>query len=132
MDCVACKEPMIVLELEQVEIDYCLDCGGVWLDAGELELLLEKPGEVKEFLEKPGASGQITPSDRKCPICDKKMEEIALGNDKPVHIDRCPKGHGLWFDRGELKDIIEIMGGLADSRVADLLRDIFGEKKKQS
>jgi Zn-finger nucleic acid-binding protein len=132
MNCVACKEPMIVLELEQVEIDYCLDCGGVWLDAGELELLLEKPGEVEVFLAKPAAAGQVTPGNRKCPICDKKMEIIAIGNNQPVHIDRCPQGHGLWFDRGELKDIIEIMGGLADSRVADLLRDIFGEKKKQS
>ena len=34
---------MITLELEDVEIDHCLDCGGIWLDAGELELLLDEP-----------------------------------------------------------------------------------------
>lgn len=41
MDCPVCKEPMIVLELNEVEIDYCSSCRGIWLDAGELALLLE-------------------------------------------------------------------------------------------
>ena len=42
MNCPVCKnEPMVVLELRGVEIDYCLKCKGIWLDKGELELLLE-------------------------------------------------------------------------------------------
>ena len=41
MNCPVCKNPMVVLELDQIEIDHCLHCGGIWLDAGELELLLE-------------------------------------------------------------------------------------------
>ncbi|MHC4631399.1 MAG: zf-TFIIB domain-containing protein, partial [Planctomycetota bacterium] len=28
MDCPACKNAMITLELADVEIDYCTDCGG--------------------------------------------------------------------------------------------------------
>ncbi len=42
MNCPVCKEPMIVLELDEVEIDHCISCGGIWLDAGELELLIGK------------------------------------------------------------------------------------------
>jgi len=45
MNCPVCKDSMVVLELEQVEIDYCTGCEGVWLDAGELELLLETEQE---------------------------------------------------------------------------------------
>ncbi|MCL4278881.1 MAG: zf-TFIIB domain-containing protein, partial [Ignavibacteriaceae bacterium] len=45
MLCPVCNNPMIVLELEQVEVDYCTNCAGVWLDAGELELLLESHEE---------------------------------------------------------------------------------------
>ena len=41
MDCPVCRSAMIVLEIEEVEIDYCTDCAGIWLDAGELEVLLE-------------------------------------------------------------------------------------------
>ena len=37
MDCPVCKESaMITLELDDVEIDYCTQCEGIWLDAGEL------------------------------------------------------------------------------------------------
>ena len=27
---------------EEVEIDVCLNCGGVWLDRGELETIIER------------------------------------------------------------------------------------------
>ena len=50
MDCPVCKNAMITLELEEVEIDYCTDCGGIWLDSGELELLLEEPAKAGQFL----------------------------------------------------------------------------------
>jgi len=50
MDCPVCKNAMITLELQEVEIDYCTDCGGIWLDAGELELLLGEPEKAKQLL----------------------------------------------------------------------------------
>ena len=37
MECPRCKSAAVILELAGVEIDYCPDCGGIWLDAGELE-----------------------------------------------------------------------------------------------
>ena len=41
MDCPVCKDSaMIVLEMDEVEVDYCTECEGIWLDAGELEILL--------------------------------------------------------------------------------------------
>ena len=50
MNCISCKEPLIVIELDQIEIDYCLNCGGTWLDAGELEVLLEDQSAVLKIL----------------------------------------------------------------------------------
>ena len=51
MNCPACKEALIVLELDEVEIDHCLSCQGIWLDAGELQVVskLEKTGLDKLF-----------------------------------------------------------------------------------
>lgn len=43
MNCPACKIAMITLELAEVEIDHCVNCGGIWLDAGELEILMDDP-----------------------------------------------------------------------------------------
>ena len=49
---------MIVFGLEGVEVDRCLDCGGTWLDAGELDqlgiLAGMKPGRLTEALEQGG------------------------------------------------------------------------------
>jgi len=44
MICPACKNDMIVVEHEDIELDYCTNCNGVWFDSGELELLLEAAG----------------------------------------------------------------------------------------
>ena len=32
---------MVIVEHENIELDYCTNCKGVWFDSGELELLLE-------------------------------------------------------------------------------------------
>ena len=33
MNCPSCKHPMIVLEFEEIETDYCTNCEGIWLDS---------------------------------------------------------------------------------------------------
>jgi Zn-finger nucleic acid-binding protein len=127
MDCPACKNAMITLELEDVEIDYCTDCGGIWLDAGELEQLLNEPDKAKSLLDSfriDSASGEKI---RKCPICDKKMQKIVVGSSKPVLlIDKCRKGDGLWFDKGELQDIFDRAELDEDNKIQKLLSDMFG------
>jgi Zn-finger nucleic acid-binding protein len=127
LNCVSCNEPMIVLELDQVEIDYCLDCHGIWLDSGELEVLLDDPSRVKQLLEHPATIKNAQPTKRKCPICVKKMEEITIGDNPPVLIDRCKNDHGLWFDQGELKDIIKLLDSEQSERVVKLLKDMFSK-----
>lgn len=43
MKCPNCKETSLVLsERKGIEIDYCPDCRGVWLDRGELDKIIEK------------------------------------------------------------------------------------------
>lgn len=43
MHCPVCKDPQLVMtERQGVEIDYCPQCRGVWLDRGELDKLIDK------------------------------------------------------------------------------------------
>ncbi|WP_405041592.1 zf-TFIIB domain-containing protein [Polaromonas sp.] len=43
MKCPHCIETALVMsERQGVEIDYCPQCRGVWLDRGELDKLIEK------------------------------------------------------------------------------------------
>ena len=128
MDCPACKEPMVVLELRDVEIDHCLSCGGIWLDAGELELLLGDAAGRDRLLSSFEVDSGAGEAPRKCPICLKRMEKVICGTECKVRIDRCRRHHGIWFDAGELEEILRMgsLGGSTD--VLDLLADMFGKR----
>ncbi len=121
---------MITLELQDVEIDYCTDCGGIWLDAGELELLLGEQEKAKRLLDSFKIDSKSAEKIRKCPICDKKMKKVIVGSSKPnLLIDKCRKGDGLWFDKGELDDIFDRAELDEDNRIQKLLTEIFGQNQ---
>lgn len=43
MYCPVCKDTkLIISNRQEVEIDYCPDCRGVWLDRGELDKIIER------------------------------------------------------------------------------------------
>ena len=102
---------MIVVEHNKIELDYCPSCQGVWFDSGELELLLDDAG----------FAGPVSPLDnilsptevkspeknRKCPICRRKMGLMSIGKEPAIGIDCCRQGDGLWFDGGELGQLVE-------------------------
>lgn len=125
MDCPVCKSPMIVFELDEVETDYCTECKGIWLDAGELEILLEDADLTRQLLAS-FAPANTDETHRPCPICRKAMQKVLIGHkEKAVLIDRCAKEHGLWFDRGELVDVLSQGAFDPDGKIASLLRDMY-------
>ncbi|MFC1738605.1 zf-TFIIB domain-containing protein [Planctomycetota bacterium] len=129
MDCPVCDNAMITLELADVEVDYCTDCGGIWLDAGELELLLKDAEKAAELLGSFEVNQQTSEKRRKCPICLKKMQKITVGTgERPLLIDKCKKGDGLWFDRGELQDIVTGAELDEDNKIQKLLAEMFGSE----
>lgn len=42
MKCPVCNVNLVMSERSGVEIDYCPECRGVWLDRGELDKIIEK------------------------------------------------------------------------------------------
>lgn len=49
MKCPVCKDVTLLMsEKKGVEIDYCPECRGIWLDRGELEKLIEKEEKFVE------------------------------------------------------------------------------------
>ena len=50
MKCPVCRDVTLLMsEKRGVEIDYCPECRGIWLDRGELDKLIEK--EEKTYQE---------------------------------------------------------------------------------
>ena len=44
MPCPVCKVPLTMADRQGIEIDYCPQCRGVWLDRGELDKIIERSG----------------------------------------------------------------------------------------
>lgn len=42
MDCPVCSVSLVMSERQGIEIDYCPQCRGVWLDRGELDKIIER------------------------------------------------------------------------------------------
>jgi len=86
IDCPVCGTSMNIHMRGRVEIDQCVNCGGIWLDKGELtELAGVRPSQKRIVV---------------CPLCDKDMSLMRM---KGVDIDYCSSCKGVWLDRGELK-----------------------------
>ena len=124
MNCPACKNPMIILELNQVEIDYCNSCKGIWLDSGELELIFSN-SDQKSVGDSFAPKSNHQEVGRRCPNCKKKMEKVEFEN-SGIILDRCSNNHGLWFDNGELKSLLKTSAD-SNNKIIDLLKEMFGE-----
>ena len=119
--CPDCKEPFVIFELEGIEIDRCLACSGTWLDTGEIELIVERagldPGDLHRALDRLADGGR---GKGRCPRCRRKLRNTILPGpdpgppaqtrpgDLPLELDRCPRGHGLWFDAGEMETAVRL------------------------
>ncbi len=53
MRCPKCGEPLREIRHQQLKVDECIGCGGIWLDKGEFELLVgpKREGWLQRFYE---------------------------------------------------------------------------------
>jgi|GEM_PF-307309 len=111
MQCPVCKLDQVIVEYQGVELDICIDGCGIWFDNDELRQLFEIVGapELLHNLENRLVflpRGQHGP-EKRCPRCLGKMRHVCAPDDlQDVILDSCRRGHGIWFDRGELEEIL--------------------------
>ncbi len=112
--CVKCTSILDKSMVGEVEVDLCPSCGGLWLDAGELEKLgTGADGDVQKLRTAlVGSESPDPPSDTivPCPACDGKLREMKLG---PVTIEFCGACNGIFLDKGELDQAIAAVGSMS-------------------
>jgi Zn-finger nucleic acid-binding protein len=135
MLCPVCRTQMLTLEFAQIEIDYCRECGGAWLDSGEAALIGARAGTLEAGLRAAldAASAGAGKPDRKrrCPVCRKPMSRHSPPELAPAGADRCRQRHGLWFDRGELRNLIEIFGAAQDDALGRFFAQLERQRQKE-
>lgn len=119
MKCVKCDGVLRRVDVEDVELDRCDACSGIWFDSGELQKILGKKSidRIRSMAE---ASKDDDARRATCPRCKgegKLVQVTSLTSD--IHIDTCAVCGGQWLDGGEL----EILRGEGPLRaVADFFR----------
>lgn len=93
MDCPVDGTKLVMSERQGVEIDYCPDCRGVWLDRGELDKILER-------------SERAEPDGR-----DERRDERRRDDDKDDRRRYESTGHHPKKKRSFLTEIFEGFGG---------------------
>ncbi|MDO8769834.1 MAG: zf-TFIIB domain-containing protein [Burkholderiaceae bacterium] len=58
MQCPTCKDVQLVMsERKGIELDYCPQCRGIWLDRGELDKIIERSAIEQATPVAPSAPG---------------------------------------------------------------------------
>lgn len=90
-----------------IEVDYCPNCRGMWLDFDELDRL-----EDVAFDDDPHKGSLVhhqTPTDFPCPVCAIHLQEFQYRL-YDLRLDICAENqHGFWLDAGEDERVVEIM-----------------------
>lgn len=65
MQCPVCKDTQLAMTTRQdIEIDYCPQCRGVWLDRGELDKIIERSGQQQPQYAAPPQAVPVDPYGR--------------------------------------------------------------------
>jgi Zn-finger nucleic acid-binding protein len=106
--CPCCVRDMVGLMVGQIQIEECRNCGGLWLDDQEIEVLARTGRLPHNLLNRYPVSEhplQHLPGERSCPVCDKSdlVGVPYLG----VPVEMCKGCHGFWLEHGSLRRVLK-------------------------
>ena len=115
MKCPKCGSALATVRLENIQLDKCHQCDGIWFDAGEVETIrkkaLQDPEEILEMeYGSPSVHSGQTDGYMQCPRCESHQGRLIqhyFSYSTPVRVDRCQSCLGIWLDDGELNSLIE-------------------------
>ena len=114
--CIKCETAMIPKMVEDVEVDYCPSCRGLWLDRDEIRQLADKSedvlAELRELVQATEPD-KTAPSTVKppCPACGAKLALAVFGS---IYMEHCAACDGIYLDRGELDKAMFVVKARGD------------------
>ncbi len=113
-DCEIFLDTIMIDKSQELYIEKCKHCKGIFLDFGELEALMEREivksekhdlKTLRDITNNPRVREQKIKY-KKCPQCRKMMSRLNYQQRSGVIMDRCGSC-GYWLDAGELRQIME-------------------------
>lgn len=108
MNCPKCSTELVKKYYKgMIEVDYCPNCRGMWLDFDELDRLEDIGFDEDEH--KGSLIHHPAPTQFPCPVCAAPLQEFQYRL-YDLRLDICAQNeHGFWLDAGEEQRVVEIM-----------------------
>jgi Zn-finger nucleic acid-binding protein len=108
MNCPKCRDQAMNPEVyEEVSIERCPVCKGMFFHKGEIRELIEKQqGNVADDLRFSPTSDMMDAVEAHCFLCREDMVQVKTPGD--VVINECPKCKGIFLDQGELATLQQV------------------------
>ncbi len=124
MRCPKCRADMEQVEYEGTEIDRCTICGGIWFDAGEIEVMRDKQAAAAIDTGDAKTGKESNAIDHyQCPRCSGAMVRVVDPNQPHIWYEICSSCSGSYLDAGELRDLSSVS-------IADFFKDLATPERK--
>jgi len=107
------------VKYQEVEIDRCISCGGMWFDMLELDELKKMKGSEHIDTGSASVGKQYNDVDQiHCPVCDTAMLRMVDKEQHHIWYEGCATCYGVFLDAGEFRD-------MKKETLADFVKDLF-------
>lgn len=106
MRCPKCDSVMNKVSVEEIEVDCCGACEGIWFDLREHEHLKDIRGSEDRIDLGDSVKGtEMNPvRDIQCPRCSVKLVKLSMPGQTHIKYEQCATCGGVFLDAGEFTD----------------------------
>jgi uncharacterized protein len=123
--CPKCDGVLQLVVQDNIEVDRCDQCGGLWFDMLEVDRLQKAKSSASAIDTGDANVGEDLNQQGKieCPRCRTQMIRMVDLRQHHIWYESCPVCYGKWFDAGEFKDLQQVT-------VVDFFRDLFTQERQ--
>ena len=123
MKCPKCESAMEKVKYQEIEVDRCTNCKGIWFDMLEHEHLRAIEGSESIDIGKRKVGKKYNKVDKiNCPVCKTRMIRMVDSQQPHIWFEGCSVCYGVYFDAGEFKDYKE-------DNIFDFFKDLFKKNR---
>ena len=100
------EQSLVATRVQDIEVDRCQACGGIWFDNHELiPLLHERIADLAALRGKSTPPG-VNQKHGQCPRDSSGLIRVSSVLGRSVILDTCPECRGIWLDGGEFDALL--------------------------